>query len=223
MYVVQWQFQSIDPINACCFSSAVPEPFGGAIIIGQESITYHNGDKYLAIAPPIIKQSTIVCHNRVDPNGSRYLLGDMEGRLFMLLLEKEEQMDGTVTLKDLRVELLGEVGLVPAPVLFSQVLSPNVWFRASTLGIRILNTFQKGLSVLLWKLFLLFFLRQDISVLPCLSQKYSMDQAGLNSQIPACFCLLSAGIKSVCYHHPARSWFLKELAIGEFYMLLDNI
>lgn len=40
-------------------------------------------------------------------------LGDMEGRLFMLLLEKEEQMDGTVTLKDLRVELLGEVGLVP--------------------------------------------------------------------------------------------------------------
>lgn len=52
-----------------------------------------------------------MCHNRVDPNGSRYLLGDMEGRLFMLLLEKEEQMDGTVTLKDLRVELLGEVGI----------------------------------------------------------------------------------------------------------------
>lgn len=60
-----------------------------------------------------MQQSTIVCHNRVDPNGSRYLLGDMEGRLFMLLLEKEEQMDGTVTLKDLRVELLGEVGCVP--------------------------------------------------------------------------------------------------------------
>lgn len=38
-------------------SPAVPEPFGGAIIIGQESITYHNGDKYLAIAPPIIKVS----------------------------------------------------------------------------------------------------------------------------------------------------------------------
>ncbi|XDV29831.1 hypothetical protein PO909_032866 [Leuciscus waleckii] len=87
----------------------VPEPFGGAIIIGQESITYHNGDKYFAIAPPTIKQSTIVCHNRVDPNGSRFLLGDMEGRLFMLLLEKEELMDGAVVLKDLRVELLGEV------------------------------------------------------------------------------------------------------------------
>lgn len=52
-----------------------------------------------------------MCHNRVDPNGSRYLLGDMEGRLFMLLLEKEELMDGAVVLKDLRVELLGEVRL----------------------------------------------------------------------------------------------------------------
>eukprot|EP00061_Rhincodon_typus_P018491 g47681.t1 len=104
---------------------AVPEPFGGALIIGQESITYHNGDKYLAIAPPAIKcrnlcdrkclseikQSTIVCHNRVDPNGSRYLLGDMEGRLFMLLLEREEQMDGNITVRDLRVELLGELNV----------------------------------------------------------------------------------------------------------------
>lgn len=40
------------PFCACVL---VPEPFGGAIIIGQESITYHNGDKYLAIAPPTIK------------------------------------------------------------------------------------------------------------------------------------------------------------------------
>ena len=38
-----------------CACLLVPEPFGGAIIIGQESITYHNGDKYLAIAPPTIK------------------------------------------------------------------------------------------------------------------------------------------------------------------------
>ena len=62
----------------------------------------------MSLFPPP-QQSTIVCHNRVDPNGSRYLLGDMEGRLFMLLLEKEELMDGAVVLKDLRVELLGEV------------------------------------------------------------------------------------------------------------------
>ncbi|KAL4642168.1 DNA damage-binding protein 1 [Arapaima gigas] len=108
----------------------VPEPFGGAIIIGQESITYHNGDKYLAIAPPTIKQSTIVCHNRVDPNGSRYLLGDMEGRLFMLLLEKEELMDGTVVLKDLRVELLGETSIAECLT----YLDNGVVFVGSRLG-----------------------------------------------------------------------------------------
>lgn len=50
-----WQVQGADHSNVV--SPAVPEPFGGAIIIGQESITYHNGDKYLAIAPPIIKVS----------------------------------------------------------------------------------------------------------------------------------------------------------------------
>ncbi|KAF7655410.1 hypothetical protein LDENG_00056180 [Lucifuga dentata] len=108
----------------------VPEPFGGAIIIGQESITYHNGDKYLAIAPPTIKQSTIVCHNRVDPNGSRYLLGDMEGRLFMLLLEKEELMDGSVVLKDLHVELLGETSIAECLT----YLDNGVVFVGSRLG-----------------------------------------------------------------------------------------
>lgn len=72
----------------------------------------YNSNSFLQALTPLsscFQQSTIVCHNRVDPNGSRYLLGDMEGRLFMLLLEKEELMDGTVALKDLHVELLGEV------------------------------------------------------------------------------------------------------------------
>ena len=40
----------------------------------------------------------------------RYLMGDMQGHLFMLLLEKGEKMDGSVYCKDLKVELLGEVG-----------------------------------------------------------------------------------------------------------------
>ena len=37
-------------------------------------------------------------------------MGDMQGHLFMLLLEKGEKMDGSVYCKDLKVELLGEVG-----------------------------------------------------------------------------------------------------------------
>ena len=41
-------------------------------------------------------------------SGSRYLLGNMAGQLFMLLLLKEEKMDGTRVVKDLKLELLGE-------------------------------------------------------------------------------------------------------------------
>lgn len=54
------------PVSAACIS--VPEPFGGAIIIGQESITYHNGDKYLAIAPPTIKVKTSLVLTVVCPD-----------------------------------------------------------------------------------------------------------------------------------------------------------
>lgn len=88
---------------------AVPEPFCGALIIGQESITYHNGNQYVVITPHLIRQSTIVCYGKVDANGARYLLGDMAGRLFMLLLEREDKMDGTTAVKDLKLEFLGEI------------------------------------------------------------------------------------------------------------------
>ena len=38
-------------------------------------------------------------------------MGDMNGRLFMLLLERQELMDGNIEVKDLKLELLGEVPL----------------------------------------------------------------------------------------------------------------
>ena len=56
-----------------------------------------------------VQQSTINCFGQVDSNGSRYLLSDMAGRLFMLLLEDEVTEDGKHVVKDLKVELLGEV------------------------------------------------------------------------------------------------------------------
>ena len=87
---------------------AVPEPYGGVIILGSESITYHNGVNHTTIAPANIQESTIVAYARVDPNGGRYLLGDMAGNLFMLILEKEDKMDGLAMVKDLKLELLGE-------------------------------------------------------------------------------------------------------------------
>ena len=58
-----------------------------------------------------LQQSTVTCFGKVDPNGSRYLLGDLAGHLFMLVIEKEEKMDGTSAVRDLKIELLGEVSI----------------------------------------------------------------------------------------------------------------
>ncbi|XP_065081415.1 DNA damage-binding protein 1 [Ochlerotatus camptorhynchus] len=87
----------------------VPTPLGGAIVIGQESVVYHDGDSYVAVAPAIIKQSTINCYARVDSKGFRYLLGNMIGHLFMMFLETEENGKGHLSVKDIKVELLGEI------------------------------------------------------------------------------------------------------------------
>jgi len=35
----------------------VPQPLGGVVIIGQESILYHNGSNFLAVAPAAMKVS----------------------------------------------------------------------------------------------------------------------------------------------------------------------
>ncbi|XP_074593114.1 DNA damage-binding protein pic [Brevipalpus obovatus] len=87
---------------------AVPKPFCGCLVVGQESIAYLNDDISLTIAPPALRQSTVVCYGLIDNNGSRYLLGDMSGRIFLLCLEKEEKGDGSTTVKSLKLELLGE-------------------------------------------------------------------------------------------------------------------
>ncbi|XP_078488392.1 DNA damage-binding protein 1 [Ciona intestinalis] len=106
-----WKQENIDA--EANFIINVPKPLAGSIIIGQESITYHNGDKYIPIAPPQIKD-TINCYAPVDKDGSRYLLGDLAGHLFILLLESDEMMDGTNTVRDLKIELLGEVSIPEA-------------------------------------------------------------------------------------------------------------
>ncbi|XP_011303524.1 DNA damage-binding protein 1 [Fopius arisanus] len=108
----------------------VPSPICGAIIIGQESILYHDGTTYVAVVPPIIKYSTITCYAKVDAQGLRYLLGDMAGHLFMLFLEQEKKLDGTLVIKDLKVELLGEVS-IPECITY---LDNGVIFVGSRLG-----------------------------------------------------------------------------------------
>ncbi|XP_055903250.1 DNA damage-binding protein 1 [Eupeodes corollae] len=89
----------------------VPTPLGGAIVIGRESIVYHDGSNYHAVAPSTFKQSTINCYARVDSKGQRYLLGNMFGQLFMLFLETADNGKGVFVVKEIKVELLGEISI----------------------------------------------------------------------------------------------------------------
>uniref|UniRef100_A0A914W414 DNA damage-binding protein 1 n=1 Tax=Plectus sambesii TaxID=2011161 RepID=A0A914W414_9BILA len=109
----------------------IPAPFGGCVLIGQESISYHKDENvYTAVAPPLIHQSTITCFGKIDKTGQRFLLGDMAGRLFMLLLDTVEGMDGMASVKDLKVELLGETTIAECLV----YLDNGVVFVGSRLG-----------------------------------------------------------------------------------------
>ncbi|CAG2066694.1 unnamed protein product [Timema podura] len=64
------------------------------------------------------------------PTVQRYLLGDMAGHLFMLILEHETKSDGSMVVKDLRVELLGEIS-IPECIRY---LDNGVLFIGSRLG-----------------------------------------------------------------------------------------
>ena len=52
----------------------VPEPLCGAIIIGQESILYHDGSTYVAVAPPVIKVSAVCDYLLLSPSSAAICL-----------------------------------------------------------------------------------------------------------------------------------------------------
>lgn len=52
-----WKQDNVEPDASIVIP--VPEPLCGAIIIGQESILYHNGSGYVAVAPPVINVSKL--------------------------------------------------------------------------------------------------------------------------------------------------------------------
>nr|CAB3464268.1 unnamed protein product [Digitaria exilis] len=97
-----WSQNNLD--NGAGLLIPVPAPLGGVIIIGEETIVYCNANATFKAIP--IKQSIIRAYGRVDPDGSRYLLGDNTGTLHLLVLTHErERVTG------LKVEYLGETSI----------------------------------------------------------------------------------------------------------------
>jgi len=106
-------WQKDDVANEANIIIPVPEPFGGAIIVSNETIVYINNDQEKTIDPNLMKQSPINCYARIDKDGSRYLLGDLSGRLFCLILEADDVRlnDSKLQVKNMKLELLGEISI----------------------------------------------------------------------------------------------------------------
>ena len=96
-----WRFDNVDVMSSMIIP--VPDPFCGAIVVAEETITYYASDSYYKCVP--IDPCEICAYGYVDTNGSRILLGDTQGFLYMLVLEYAE---GGTMVENLKVEPLGQ-------------------------------------------------------------------------------------------------------------------
>lgn len=81
---------------------AVPAPLGGALVIGEQTITYiHPGRSSISIS---IEGTVIRSYGLIDEDGTRILLADYLGHMYVLVLIAQ----GSV-LSALQIERLGEV------------------------------------------------------------------------------------------------------------------
>lgn len=100
----------------------VPAPLGGVLIISTETITYQNGEKVISVA---MNPCVIRTYEKIDPNGSRYLLGDQNGTLCILLLDHDGH-----NLRNLKLEYVGETN-IPSTISY---LDNGVVYIGSTFG-----------------------------------------------------------------------------------------
>lgn len=100
-------FSQANVDNGAAMLIPLPTPYGGVLIIGEETIAYINGTSAkLAIG---IEPTTILSFGKIDPDGSRWLLGDAEGKLLLLVVQTQNDK-----VTDLKLELLGETSISSA-------------------------------------------------------------------------------------------------------------
>jgi len=64
-------------------STLIALPFGGVLVLGETSITYHSGTSFKTIT---VEFSSFKAYGMVDADGTRWLLGDHQGWLRVLVL-----------------------------------------------------------------------------------------------------------------------------------------
>ncbi|KAL0300566.1 UNVERIFIED_CONTAM: DNA damage-binding protein 1 [Sesamum radiatum] len=81
-----WSQNNLD--NGADLLIPVPPPLCGVLIIGEETIVYCSASAFKAIP---IRPSITRAYGRVDADGSRYLLGDHNGLLHLLVITHERE------------------------------------------------------------------------------------------------------------------------------------
>ena len=111
----------------------VPSPTMGAIVVGETTITYFSGTGN--VQSVAIQRTQLCSYGSIDSDGSRYLLGDDKGILYVLVLRKE---GGVV--KSLVIDLVGTTSIAET----LSYLDNGVVFVGSTFGdsqlIKLTNT-----------------------------------------------------------------------------------
>jgi len=76
----------------------LPKPYGGTIIVGEQSIIYHNGQFFKSLA---MKTTIMKAYGKIDASGKRILLGDHMGNIHVLVLTTEGNVVTGMTLETL--------------------------------------------------------------------------------------------------------------------------
>uniref|UniRef100_A0A8R1I6P7 DNA damage-binding protein 1 n=1 Tax=Caenorhabditis japonica TaxID=281687 RepID=A0A8R1I6P7_CAEJA len=95
----------------------VPHPISGVLVLSSNSVLYKsdsNTDGDGSIVPyscSLLDNTVFACHSIVDASGERFVLADTEGRLLMLLLNIAESSGGHYSVKEIRIDYLGETSI----------------------------------------------------------------------------------------------------------------
>lgn len=106
----------------------VPSPTNGVIVVGETTVTYLSGTG--SVQSVAIEGTHIVTYGMIDADGSRYLLSDHKGSLYVLMLTTARDANGGSTVTKVVVDLLGTTSIAET----LNYLDNGVVFIGSALG-----------------------------------------------------------------------------------------
>ncbi|GJD12440.1 DNA damage-binding protein 1 [Galdieria sulphuraria] len=93
----------------------VPTPIGGVVVLGQETVTYISGSGLRGYHSIPVSATIFRAYGRIDKDGTRYLLGDEKGILYLLVLEQSTSLstftETETKITGLKIQTLGETSL----------------------------------------------------------------------------------------------------------------